>query len=204
MDPVRAGAGEGLDVVAAAWAPECSKDNQRSLAQEVALFFEALEQRGLAPFETTDADHGRIETRRHWVSQDVAWLNGDRRAPGEPRVPCLKAIAMVEAEVERAGKTILARRFFLSSLPLDAALLARAVRAHWGLENRLHWVLDVVFHDDLMRLRTENGPRNMATIKHMAMNLIRCAGGKHSIKLCRKTAAWDQEYLKALITRTAQ
>lgn len=180
------------------------KDNQRSLAQEVALFFEAPEQRGLAPFETTDADHGRIETRRHWVSQDVAWLNGDRRAPGEPRFPGLKAIAMVEAEVERAGKTTLARRFFLSSLPLDAALLARAVRAHWGIENRLHWVLDVVFHDDLMRLRTKNGPRNMSTIKHMAMNLIRGAGGKHSIKLRRKTAAWDQQYLKALITRTAQ
>ncbi|MFN7598211.1 MAG: ISAs1 family transposase [Cereibacter sp.] len=180
------------------------KDNQRSLAEEVALFFDAPEQRSQAPFETTDADHGRIETRRHWVSHEVAWLNGDRRAPGEPRFPGLKAIAMVEAEVEREGKTTLARRFFLSSLPLDAALLARAVRAHWGIENRLHWVLDVVFHDDLMRLRTKNGPRNMATIKHMAMNLIRGAGGKDSLKVRRKTAAWDQEYLKALITQTAQ
>jgi predicted transposase YbfD/YdcC len=180
------------------------KDNQRSLAEEVALFFDAPGQRSQAPFETTDADHGRIETRRHWVSHEVAWLNGDRRAPGEPRFPGLKAIAMVEAEVEREGKTTLARRFFLSSLPLDAALLARAVRAHWGIENRLHWVLDVVFHDDLMRLRTGNGPRNMATIKHMAMNLIRGAGGKDSLKVRRKTAAWDQEYLKALITRTAQ
>ena len=147
---------------------------------------------------------GRVEPRRNWVSHDVAWLNGDRCAPGEPRFPGLKALAMVEATVERGGRTSTSRRFFISSLPLDERLLARAVRAHWGIENRLHWVLDVVFHDDLMRLRTENGPRNMATIKQMAMNLIRAAPGKDHLKVRRKAAAWDHEYLKALITRTAQ
>ena len=180
------------------------KDNQKSLAEEVALYFDAPEQRLADPFETTDADHGRIETRRHWVSHDVAWLNGDRSAPGEPRFPGLRAIAMVEATVERNGQTTTARRFFLASLALDAPLLARAVRAHWGIENRLHWVLDVVFHDDLMRLRTDNGPRNMATVKHMAMNLLRSAGGKESLKVRRKAAAWDHDYLKSLITKTAQ
>ena len=184
------------------------KDNQRSLAEEVALFFDTPDdtpdQRALAPFETTDADHGRIETRRHWVSHDVSWLNGDRSAPGEPRFPGLKAIAMVEATAERGGVTTIARRFFLASLPLDTGLLARAVRARWGIENRLHWVLDVVFDDDLMRLRTDNGPRNMATIKHMAMNLLCSAGGKESLKVRRKVAAWDHHYLKTLITRTAQ
>jgi predicted transposase YbfD/YdcC len=180
------------------------KDNQRSLADEVAFFFDTPEQRALRPFETVDADHGRIETRRHWVSHDVAWLNGDRCAPGEPRFPGLKAVAMVEAVVERGGETSISRRFFISSLPLDERLLARAVRAHWGIENRLHWVLDVVFHDDLMRLRTANGPKNMATIKHMAMNLLKAAPGPDSLKVRRKAAAWDQDYLKALITRTAQ
>ena len=154
--------------------------------------------------ETTDADHGRIEIRRHWVSHDVAWLQSPRRAAGEPRFPGLKAVAMVEAEVERDGKTTTARRFFLSSMALDPQLLARAVRAHWGIENRLHWVLDVVFHDDLMRLRTDNGPQNMATIKHMAMNLLRSASGKDSLKVRRKAAGWDHKYLKALITRNAQ
>ena len=178
------------------------KDNQKSLADEVALYFDNPEQRATAPYETVDADHGRIETRRHLVSHDVAWLDGTRRAPGEPRFPGLKAVAMVEAVTERDGKTTTARRFFLSSLPLDARLLARAVRAHWGIENRLHWVLDVVFHDDLMRLRTDNGPQNMATIRHMAMNLIRDAPGKDSLKVRRKTAAWDTNYLKALITKT--
>lgn len=79
-----------------------------------------------------------------------------------------------------------------------------ALRAHWGIENRVHWVLDVVFHDDLMRLRTDNGPKNMATVKHIAMNLIRAAPGKNSLKVKRKAAAWDHNYLKAIITRTVQ
>ena len=180
------------------------KDNQRSLAEETALWFDGPEAATLPMHETTDADHGRIEIRRHWVSHDVAWLQSPRRAAGEPRFPGLKAVAMVEAEVERDGKTTTARRFFLSSMALDPQLLARAVRAHWGIENRLHWVLDVVFHDDLMRLRTDNGPQNMATIKHMAMNLLRSASGKDSLKVRRKAAGWDHKYLKALITRTAQ
>ena len=180
------------------------KDNQPSLANEVALFFETQSQTCGEPFETIDNDHGRIETRRHWVCHDVAWLTTDRRFPGEPRFPGLKAIAMVEAEVERGDKTSIARRFFLSSMPLDTRLLARAVRAHWGIENRLHWVLDVVFHDDLMRLRTDHGPKNMAIIKHMAMNLIRSAAGKDSLKVRRKAAAWNHQYLKQIITRTTQ
>ena len=184
------------------------KDNQKSLATEVALFFDTTERRGpeqLSPVHTTtDGDHGRIETRSHWVSTSVDWLQPDRSAPGEPRFPGLKAVAMVEARVERDGKTTTSRRFFLSSLALDPPLLARAVRAHWGIENRLHWVLDVAFHDDLMRLRTDQGPKNMATIKHMAMNLIRAAPGKHSLKTKRKAAGWDQNYLKTIITQAGK
>ena len=84
-------------------------------------------------------------------------------------------VGMVEAEVERGGKTSSARRYYLSSAQLDAATFARAVRAHWGIENRLHWVLDVVFRDDLARLRTGHGPANMAVVRHMAMNLVRQA-----------------------------
>ena len=116
----------------------------------------------------------------------VDWLQSDRRAPGEPRFPGLKAVAVVKACVERDGKTTTSRRFFLSSLALDPTLLARAVRTHLGIENRLHWVLDVVFHDDLMRLRTQEGPKNMATIKHIAMNLIRNAPRKAATRPSEK------------------
>ena len=113
----------------------------RGVVGEVALFFQTPDQQAADSVETIDADHGRIETRRHWVSHDVDWLTTDRRFPGEPRFPGLKAIAMVEATVERRGTATTARRYFLSSLPLDPRTLARAVRVHWGIENRLHWVM---------------------------------------------------------------
>lgn len=96
----------------------------------------------------------------------MGWLTAGRRFSGEPRFPGLAAIVMVEAEVERAGSVSVARRYYLSSAPLTSAQFARAVRSHWGIENRLHWVMDVVFHDDLMRLRTDHGPANMATMRH--------------------------------------
>ncbi len=179
------------------------KDNWPVLAADVRRFFDDPGSAAkLDTYETSDGSHGRIEVRRHAVCHDVDWLFSDRRYPGEPRFPGLKAIAMVEAEVERGGKTSLERRYFLSSLALDAKLFARAVRAHWGIENRLHWVLDVVFHDDLMRLRTDHGPKNMATIKHMAMNLLRSAADKDSLKTRRKAAAWNHDYLRAIITQT--
>jgi predicted transposase YbfD/YdcC len=180
------------------------KDNWPALAEDVRLFFADPGSAPLDTLETTDGDHGRIEVRRHVVAHEVAWLLSERRYPDEWRFPGLRAIAMIEAEVERGGKTSIARRYFLSSLPLDATLLARAVRAHWHIENRLHWVLDVVFHDDLMRLRTQHGPQNMAIVKHMAMNLVKAAPGPDSIRLRRKAAGWDDDYLKALITQSAQ
>ena len=140
--------------------------------------------------------------RRHRVCHDVAWLAADRRFPGEPRFPGLAMIGMVEAEVERAGKTSLARRSYLSSATLGATQFGRAVRAHWGIENRLHWVLDVVFHDDLMRLRTESGLANMATIRHAALNIIKAIPDKASLKVRRKTVGWDDAYLEKAITQT--
>ena len=153
-------------------------------------------------FETTDGDHGHIEVRRHVVSHQVDWLTTARRFPGEPRFPGLGAIAMVEAEVERNGSTSLERRYYLSSMPLDAKLFAYAARCHWHVENRLHWVLDVVFHEDLRRLRSGAGPQDMATVRHMAMNLLRTQKDKHSLKVRRKSAAWDTAYLEALIRQS--
>ena len=182
------------------------KNNQLSLAREVELFFTDPERCPEMPHETIDADHGRIETRRHWVSHEVDWLTSRRRFPDEPRFPGLKAIAVVEAVImdKATGKTTSARRFYISSLALDQGFFAKAVRAHWGVENRLHWVLDVVFHDDLMRLRTQNGPKNMATVKHMALNLIKSAPGKQSLRVKRKAAGWDDAFLLATIRSQTQ
>ena len=78
-----------------------------------------------------------------------------------------------------------------------------AVRCHWHVENRLHWVLDVVFHEDLSRLRSGAGPQNMATVRHMAMNLLRVPKDNHSLKVRRKSAAWDTAYLEALLRQSA-
>ena len=178
------------------------KDNQPSLHDEIRRYLDAAAAKVHSRFETTDGDHGRIEVRRHRVSHDVDWLATARRFPGEPRFPGLRAIAVVEAEVERNGATSLERRYYLSSMPLDARLFARAVRCHWHVENRLHWVLDVVFHEDLSRLRSGAGPQNMATVRHMAMNLLRGPKDKHSLKVRRKSAAWDTGYLEALLRQS--
>lgn len=179
------------------------KDNQTSLHEEVRHYLDDPAATLHSRFETTDGDHGRIEVRRHVVSHQVDWLTTDRRFPGEPRFPGLAAIAMVEAEVERNGSTSLERRYYLSSMPLDAKLFAYAVRCHRHVENRLHWVLDVVFHEDLSRLRSAAGPQNMATVRHMAMNLLRAPNDKHSLKVRRKSAAWDTAYLEALLRQSA-
>ena len=179
------------------------KTNWPGLHAEIVRYFEGVPASACDRYETTDGDHGRIEIRRHAVTRDVAWLTGERRHPGEPRFPGLQAIAMVEAEVERDGKTTIARRYYLCSAQLDAAFFARALRAHWGIENRLHWVLDVVFRDDLARLRTGHGPENMAAVRHMAMNLVRQAQPTTSLKNRRKKAAWSTDYLETLLRQTA-
>jgi predicted transposase YbfD/YdcC len=153
--------------------------------------------------ETVDLTGGRIETRRHTVCRKVDWMQSDRRYPGEPVFPGLAMLGRVETEVERNGKTERETRYYLCSLALSALMFARAVRAHWGVENRLHWVLDVVFRDDLTRFRTGDGPQNMAIIRHTAPNLLSRAKPTTSLKNRRKRAGWNATYLETLIRQTA-
>jgi predicted transposase YbfD/YdcC len=179
------------------------KENRPATFQDVEAFFADPPPGTLDTFETTDGGHGRIEVRRHAVCRDVAWLLSDRRYPGEVAFPGLAMIGMVESTTERGGKVERARRYYLSSAKLDAASFARAVRAHWGIENRLHWILDVVFRDDLARLRTGHGPANMAVVRHMATNLLHQARPTVSLKSRRKRAGWNTAYLETLIRQTA-
>ena len=179
------------------------KGNQASLEEDLALFF--TEQRA-ADFadaealyhETVDNDHGRLEVRRHWSTDDIAWLKARHDWSG------LASVGMVEREVENRGRTEATRHLYICTLPADAVLLARATRAHWGIENRLHWVLDVIFHDDLCRLRTGFGPQNFAVVRHIALNLLKKAKtkGKHGPNVTRKMAAWSSDFLETVIRGT--
>jgi predicted transposase YbfD/YdcC len=181
------------------------KANWPTLLKDVEDFFADPRAEGIEPIHiTTDADHGRIEERRHFVSYNVDWLLSERRYPGEPRFPHLAMIAMVESKTERNGGLAAERRYYLSSAKLDAEVFALGLRAHWGVENRLHWVLDVVFHDDLVRLRTGHGPQNMALVRHMNMNLIRAKNDRHSLKTRRKRANLSPEYLEDIIRQNTR
>ncbi len=175
------------------------KANQPTLFAEIGRYFDDPEAE-VADHTQVDKGHGRIETRRYAVSQEIGWLSGDRRYPDEPRFPRLKTIALVESTVEKAGTVTTARRLFLSSAALTSQHLEQAVRGHWGIENSLHWVLDVIFREDQSRLRKGHGARNMAVVRHFAINAVRLGKGKHSIKSTRKLAGWDPKILAGLLT----
>jgi predicted transposase YbfD/YdcC len=115
--------------------------------------------------------------------------------------PGLKAVVMVESSREENGKTEHETRFYLTSLVMAATLLGPIVRSHWAVENSLHWVMDMIFRDDECRVRTDHAPANFTTIKHIAHNLLRTANSKDSLRLRRKVAAWDDEFLASLIAR---
>jgi predicted transposase YbfD/YdcC len=153
--------------------------------------------------ETVDLTAGRIETRRHTVCHKVDWMTSDRHYPGEPVFPDLAMIGRIETEVERDGKIEHETRYYLCSIALCALSFARVVRAHWGVENRLHWVLDVIFREDLARFRTGDGPQNMAIIRHTALNLLSRAKPTTSLKNRRKRAGWNVGYLETVIRQTA-
>jgi predicted transposase YbfD/YdcC len=146
--------------------------------------------------ETIDGDHGCIETRRHTICHSIEWLFSDRRYPGEFQFPCLTAVGMIESQTERGNVIEKERRYYLCSGKLDAGTFARVVRGHWGLENRLHRILDVVFRGDLARLRSGHGPTNLAIVKHVAMNPLTLAKPTTSLKNRRKRAGWNQDHLE--------
>lgn len=180
------------------------KQNWPAVHAEVEqLFNDPANQALFETEETVDLTGGRVETRRHTVCHKVDWMRSGRRYPGEPAFPDLAMVGRVETEVERNGKIERETRYYLCSIALCALMFARVVRAHWGVENRLHWVLDVVFRDDLTRFRTGDGPQNMAIIRHTALNLLSRARPTTSLKNRRKRAGWNDTYLETLIRQTA-
>jgi predicted transposase YbfD/YdcC len=174
------------------------KRNQPSLYDEVAGYFDDPQTTGLASITVTDKDHGRLETRSYTVSQDIAWLAGDRRYPDEPRFPGLRCLIRTTTRSERRGKVSAQTRYFIASAPLSPERAAEAIRGHWGIES-LHWVLDVIFKEDLSRLRRGHGAKNMALVRRFAFNLVRLGRGKTSIKTARKRAGWNPDFLQHLL-----
>ena len=174
------------------------KGNQGTLREDVELFVAEQEAVGfkdskISREQTVDGDHGRIETRTITMIHDVAWLQQRHNWPG------LNALVIVDSVRETGDKVERERRFYITSLLLVASMMAPVVRAHWAIENSLHWVMDMVFRDDECRVRTDHAPANFCIIKHMAQNLIRLAPGKTSLRQKRMAAGWDDDFLARLI-----
>jgi predicted transposase YbfD/YdcC len=178
------------------------KGNQPELHRAVGEYFDALldpkqHLTNFAYLRTVDADHGRIETRQHWVTDDIAWLPA---VTGKPRWPGLRSIGMIRTQRRTGEQVATCVRYYLSSLPADAKPFAHAARAHWLIENQLHWSLDVSFREDDNRTRTDNAPQNLAVLRHIALNLLQQERStKNSLKVKRLKAAWDNDYLLTLL-----
>ena len=141
-------------------------------------------------YQTIEKGHGRIEIRRYWLLGNVEHLEDAQRWKG------LKRVGMIEAERRIEGKpTTLERRYFLTSLDGGIKRFAHASRGHWGIENRLHWSLDVVFHEDDSRIRKGHAPENMTVMRKIALNLLAQESSKGSKKAKRLKAGWDNDFL---------
>ena len=144
--------------------------------------------------ESTDGDHGRIEVRRVWATEEIGWL-ADRAAWKD-----LRSLIVVDSERIIGEKSTRERRMFISSLPGEAAQIAPPSGEHWGIENSLHWVLDVAMNQDQTRIRKDNAPENLAILHHMALNMLKQERtAKLGIKNKRLASAWDHDYLLKVI-----
>ena len=169
------------------------KDNQPQLHAAVADYFETARANDFAAvpvstYEEVDAGHGRCEVRRCWLVADL------RTLPEPPRWRGLRSIALVEAERHQGGQVSCERRYYSTSLAGEARQVAEAVRAHWGIENQLHWVLDVTFREDDSRVRRDYAPANLATLRQFSLCLLRRHPAPKSVKGKRFRAALDDNF----------
>jgi len=183
------------------------KQNQPALHAKVKALLDEAILGGFAGmrhghFERTDDAHGRVETRRTWVTDEVNWLGDDLLA----RWPGLASIAVVESIRQDlgdlTGKVTAERRYYVSSRAgTDAKAMNDAVRGHWAVENQLHWQLDVSFGEDQRRIRKGHGAENFSRLCRLALNLLkRDTSVKIGVHGKRLKAGWDEHYLLRLLT----
>lgn len=181
------------------------KNNQKTLRQDIESLFDYAHEEDFEDVEhdfhrTVDGGHGRIEIRRTWTISDpefIDWLDPNNRWAD------LQSIGMVEGERRVDGKTERETRYYISSLSGEAEEFAHAVRSHWGIENCVHWVLDIAFREDDSRVRKGHGAENLAILRRLALNLLRHeTTATCGIKNKRLKAAWDQDYLLKVLSST--
>jgi predicted transposase YbfD/YdcC len=181
----------------------CLKGNQTGLHEDVNWFFEEITRSGFGDlehryFESVEKDHGRIEIRRCWMVEDdaIAWLGEQGH-----KWSGLRSLAAIQAERHVGGKVSTETRYFISSLTGSAEQLALAARSHWGIENSLHWVLDMTMNEDRNRIRKDNAPENLSILRKIAINSIKreISSPKASVRVRFKKAAWDNSYLEKVL-----
>ncbi len=182
------------------------KGNHETVHEEVKTYLDdaILQQAGmpasqggkseLVHTETLEKDHGRLETRRYWQSENIDWFADLTKWEG------LRSVGVVEAVREIKGKISTERRYYLSSLSCDITRFAKAVRGHWGVENKVHWHMDVSFGEDQSRARTGHAAENLATLRRLALNLLKLeTTKKRGIRGKQRCAGWDHRYLLRLL-----
>ena len=177
------------------------KGNQPQLHTDVvALFADARAAQqpayGMTHATTIDTGHGRLEQRQAFVISDpsvIAYLNDQDRWAG------LGSVVVIESERTLNGVTTTDQRYYLSSRVLDPTTANRIIRAHWGIENSVHWALDVAFQEDASRIRTDHAPQNMAVLRHITLNLLRQEPSRGSLKTKRFRCALSEDYLAQVL-----
>ena len=172
------------------------KANQKTLYRDIKTTFASLWLRSDAnmfSYETIEKGHGRIDTRRYLVTDDLSCLSTGAAWAG------LQSIGMVETERQLGTQSERKTRYFISSRPAQAKQFAQRVRSHWQIENKLHWRLDVIMDEDAAHIRVNHGAENMAVLRHMAINLLKHEPSKMSIQSKRLRAACNNDYLEQVV-----
>lgn len=171
------------------------KRNQGSLHDDVRRFLDDPASQVATAKPVVDGDHGRIETRTATVSTDIRWLRDLHDWPG------LVAVGKMFRVRELADKTTTETAYYLLSSAMTPERFGEVTRAHWGIENRLHWRLDVSMNEDQARNRTGNGPENLAVLRHMALNLLRKEPSRRSLPKKLRRAALSDPFLAKVLAQ---